>query len=108
MYFGTGVFRNTKVNELIAGTTIDAERQAADQYQWLYDSVYLAHLGLNTWDSIQAWNGHDEPSNWANFDFAFNASQGLARVLMFCDKVFAVKVMQPKKPWVRFWGAGSA
>lgn len=86
-YFGTNVFQYTKINELIAGTSIDTENQAADSYQWLYDSVYLLHLGVNVWDSIQAWNGHE--NNWANFDFSFNVSQGLARTLMFADKVFS-------------------
>ena len=106
-YFGGSTFINTNVDVLIAGTVKDADDQAMNGYQWLYDTVYIAHFGLNVWDSIQAWNGHNEVSNWANFDFAFNASQGLARALMFSDKVFKVKVMQTKKPWMWFWGAGT-
>ena len=98
VYFGGSTFVNTNVNVLIAGSSKDADDQGKDGYQWLFDTVYLAHFGLNVWDSIQAWKGHDEVSNWANFDFAFNASQGLARALMFSDKVFKVNVMKPAKP----------
>jgi len=79
--------------------SVDAQTDVTDgKYDAAFDTVYLLGIlgnGFATYQQVTT-------VGWNSFWFSHNAVAGVVRLLLFIDKLGALGIVKPQKPWIRF------
>ena len=66
------------------------------EWDYLFDIPFLISIACDAVTALYASYSH----GWMSYHFAHNAGAGISKVFFFLDKVFNLKILAPKKPWV--------